>query len=212
MHPTAAVVAAVDKWLADAYTTVRGTTRPAVPTVQWLANIRATFMQGSPSQAVQVRLALIDGTSGRGVATAAALEASGAKVVSLHWRSDLQAILPGFHGGSGGSLGAGSSDLRGDWALLLHASMADTAEAVRIGEEAHALGLRLALWVERGHMLGEADLVTIASSDLVLFATETEKTPRWTRCIERSPRRLSASRTAPRKYSQRSRAKGRSQE
>ena len=109
MHPTAAVVAAVDKWLADAYTTVRGTTRPAVPTVQWLANIRATFMQGSPSQAVQVRLALIDGTSGGGVATAAALEASGAKVVSLHWRSDLQAILPGFHGGSGGPSGQGAA-------------------------------------------------------------------------------------------------------
>ena len=132
-------------------------------------------MQGSPSQAVQARLALIDGTSGGGVAAAAALEAAGAKVLSLHWRSDLQAILPGFRGGSEGSLGAGSSDLRGDWALLLYASIADTAEAMQIGEEAHALGLRLALWIERGHMLGEADLVAIASSDLVLFATEAEK-------------------------------------
>ena len=67
-------------------------------------------MQDLPSQTVQVQLALIDWTSGGGVAAAAALEAAGAKVLSLHWRSDLQAILPGFRGSSDGALGVGSSE------------------------------------------------------------------------------------------------------
>ena len=118
------------------------------------------------------RLVLIEGARGGGGAFEATFCAAGAAVQSLHWRPDLQALLPGLRGGHPRLPEPGDGDLRGVPALLPLAT-SGAAEVMLIEDGARALGLRIA--VDAGHGVREAELPALATADMVLFATARDR-------------------------------------
>ena len=120
-------------------------------------------------------LVVIEGTLGGGEALATAFEAVSVKVWRQHWRADTQAILPGFRGANAADANVGRGDLRGLWALMTLASAGASAEAMRICDEAHGLGLKIAVAIERGQSVGDAELTLLADADLTVFANPEER-------------------------------------
>jgi len=117
-------------------------------------------------------LAVIEGSRGGGEATAAALEAASALVWRHHWRPGSQAILPGWRDTGEPAPAIGRGHLHGLWGALPLATTAGPAEAIRIQDEAHGLGLKLAVIVEDGTPIGGDELLVLAGADLALFATD----------------------------------------
>ena len=120
-------------------------------------------------------LAVIEGSAGGGEPIAVAFEAASARVWRHHWRVDSQAILPGFRHTSDPAPDVGRGDVRGLWALLPLSTTRGPAEAMRIQDEAQGLGLKLAVMVEAGQPIGDADLMVLTGADLVLFATAPDR-------------------------------------
>jgi len=117
-------------------------------------------------------LAVIEGSRGGGEATAAALEAASALIWRHHWRPGSQAILPGWRDTGEPAPAIGRGHLRGLWGALPLATTAGPAEAMRIQDEAHGLGLKLAVIVEDGTPIGGDELLVLAGADMALFATD----------------------------------------
>jgi hypothetical protein len=61
------------------------------------------------------------------------------------------------------------------WALLPLSTARGPAEAMRIQDEARALGLKLTVMVEAGQPIGDADLMVFTGADLALFATSPDR-------------------------------------
>ena len=120
-------------------------------------------------------LAIIEGTRGGGAAWATALEGASVRVWRHHWRADTEAILAGLRATGTAAPAIGRGDLRGLWSLLPLATTGGIAEAMRIVDEAHGLGLKCALAVEAGRLIGETELMLLTSVDLALFATAAER-------------------------------------
>jgi glycosyltransferase involved in cell wall biosynthesis len=120
-------------------------------------------------------LAVIEGSAGGGEPIAVALETASARVWRHHWRPDSQAILPGYRHSGEPAPRLGRGDVRGLWALLPLSTVCAPAEAMRIQDEAQGLGLKLAVMVEVGRPIGDADLMLLTGADLVLFATAPDR-------------------------------------
>jgi glycosyltransferase involved in cell wall biosynthesis len=133
-------------------------------------------------------LAVIEGSIGGGEAVAAALEAACARVWRHHWRADSQAILPGFRQAGSSLPGIGRGELHGLWALLPLATTHGPAEAMLIQDEAQGLGVKLAIAIEAGRSVGEAELTLLAGVDLALFASSEDRDAALDRALRTLPR------------------------
>ena len=120
-------------------------------------------------------LAIIEGTRGGGAALAACIEEALLRVWRHHWRADTGAIVPGFAGAGDAAPAIGRGDLRGLWSLLPLETTGSVAEAMRIVDEAHGLGLKSAVAIEAGRVIGQTELMLLTSVDLTLFATAAER-------------------------------------
>ena len=133
-------------------------------------------------------LAVIEGSAGGGEAIALALEAASARVWRHHWRVDSQAILPGFRHTGDPAPGVGRGDVRGLWALLPLSTTRGPAEAMRIQDEARGLGLKLAVMIEAGHRVSDADLMVLTGGDLAIFACAPDRDAALHRALRTVPR------------------------
>ncbi len=154
--------------------------------VTWEEYARAVWRE-LESAPVLSRLAVIEGSLGGGAEIASAVEVAGATVRRLHWRADSEAVLPGFRTAAEAPA-IGGGDLHGLWAMLPLDTTAGPAEAMRIGDEAHGLGLKLALVIGEGRVIGGPDLATLPGADLVLFASESDRDAALTTALRELPR------------------------
>jgi glycosyltransferase involved in cell wall biosynthesis len=144
------------------------------PLTTWTDYANAILVELDTSSPLPL-LAVIEGSRGGGKSFAQALEAASARVWCHHWRPDMQAILPGFRNDANTLLGAGRGDLRGLWALLPLASTTTPAEGMQIQDEAHGLGLKLAIVIERGRCIDDTALMLLARADVALFTSASER-------------------------------------
>jgi glycosyltransferase involved in cell wall biosynthesis len=133
-------------------------------------------------------LGVIEGSAGGGEAIAAALEVASVLVWRHHWRPDSQAILPGFRDTGNLSPGVGRGDLRRLWALLPLSTVRGPAEAMQIHDEARGLGLNVAVMVEAGAPVGDADLMVLTGADLALFASARDRDAALDLTLRTAPR------------------------
>jgi glycosyltransferase involved in cell wall biosynthesis len=133
-------------------------------------------------------LAVVEGSLGGGEAVAAASEATSVRVLRHHWRPDSQAILPSFRHAGNPPPAIGRGNMRGLWALLPLATTTGPAEAMRIRDAAQGLGLKLAIMVGHSRLTTDADILLLASVDLVLFASGPDRDAALDRALQTAPR------------------------
>ena len=157
------------------------------PPPRWEEYARAILAELDAASPIPL-LVVIEGTRAGGEARVAALETTSTRVRRQHWRENSEAILPGFRHSGNAAPGIGRGDLRGLWALLPLATVSGPAEAMRIQDETEGLGLKLAVAIEPGRPISEADLMLLARTDLALFACGPERDDAIDRALRTLPR------------------------
>ena len=144
-------------------------------------------MVSAPAVAIVV---VAEGLRGGAIDLAGSLERLGVAVRRLRWRADAKALIPGFGDGedSGAAAPAGDGNLAGLWTVVPLRTTAEAAEAMLIEDHARAIGLKIALLVEKGRFIGKAELSALANVDLALFASAVERDAALAAALKGLPR------------------------
>jgi len=127
------------------------------------------------------RVVVIETDGDDGGAKAETLAQRSTSVGLMHWRSDSRALLPGRARAPELPGPPGAGQLFGEWALLSAGGASD--EVGEIVEAAHGLGLRVAL-----EATTNTSVDLLASSDLSLFATASDRDAALSQALRSLPR------------------------
>ena len=144
------------------------------PLVDWSSYARGVVeaLENTPPLPV---VCVVESTDVDVVDTIAAIESFRTRVHAFRWRSDTSALIPGLRARSIPAPAIGLGQLQGLWGLLPLSTASSPAEVMQIQDEARGLGLRLAIVLESGRDIGQAELLMIGEADLVVVSTQAER-------------------------------------